>query len=433
MARVKLSEFQAKTILLPHYLGLSATPKTTLTEITRTFPDTNLVVKLDQGIKKRGQRGLVRVNCTPRQVISAIQEWSDQGWRHFLVEPVIEHAPEAERYLALERMRDGWQLSYSDHGGVEVESSWDSLQTVLVPNSSDLSAIRTLSLPKGKDRSELSVLLETLPGLISILEKHHLSFLEMNPVIIRASKLIPLDMAAQLDDTALGLAELVPLRLTPIQEEGQSQLEQDIAALDATTPASLKFKLINPAGSIWMLLSGGGASLVLADEVADQGMGPQLANYGEYSGAPTDDDVYSYTRLILKQMLSTKSKPQPNKRALVIAAGVANFTDVAKTFAGIIRALSEVQKELKKARVKVFVRRGGPNEARGLKLMADFLTGASIPHLIHTHETPLTQVISDVNLYLGSPSSKRSCSTGSDLEGRAQPDIEKQSGGKVRS
>ena len=285
MARVKISEFQAKTILLPHYLGLSATPKTTLKELTRTFPDSNLVVKLDQGIKKRGKRGLVRVNCTPRDVISAIQTWSVAGWQHFLVEPVVEHAPEAERYLALERMRDGWQLSYSDHGGVEVENSWDSLQTVLVPNSSDLSAIRTLSLPKGKDRSELSVLLETLPSLISVLEKYHLVFLEMNPVLLRAHQLIPLDIACEVDSAGSSLATI------PDRNQGAS--EKSIAALDATTPASLKFKLLNPNGSIWVLLSGGGASLVLADELADQGIGKELANYGEYSGAPKDDDVDS--------------------------------------------------------------------------------------------------------------------------------------------
>ncbi len=410
MARVKISEFQAKTILLPHYLGLSATPKTTLKELTRTFPDSNLVVKLDQGIKKRGKRGLVRVNCTPRDVISAIQTWSVAGWQHFLVEPVVEHAPEAERYLALERMRDGWQLSYSDHGGVEVENSWDSLQTVLVPNSSDLSAIRTLSLPKGKDRSELSVLLETLPSLISVLEKYHLVFLEMNPVLLRAHQLIPLDIAAQIDDTALGLAELVPLHLTPVEEEGQSQVEKDIALLDASTPASLKFRLINPSGSIWVLLSGGGASLVLADEVADQGMGAKLANYGEYSGAPKGDDVYAYTKLILKQMLNPKYHPPTTKRALVIAAGVANFTDVAKTFKGIIQALSEVQAELKRAQVKVFVRRGGPNEAAGLQMMKDFLKQSGLLGSIHGHETPLTQVVSEVRDYLGS-----------DLKGSAQP------------
>ncbi len=218
----------------------------------------------------------------------------------------------------------------------------------------------------------------------------------MNPIVVRKESVTPLDMAAEIDDTALNLPELTSLNIVPVEEEGKSQVEKDIALLDASTPASLKFRLINPHGSIWMLLSGGGASLVLADEVADQGMGAELANYGEYSGAPTDDDVYSYTKRILHELL----KVEVEKKVLVIAAGVANFTDVTKTFKGIIRAMGEVKTELVRAKAKVFVRRGGPNEAKGLKMMEDFLVSAGIPHIIHTHVTPITQVISEVKEYL---------------------------------
>jgi len=35
------------------------------------------------------------------------------------------------------------------------------------------------------------------------------------------------------------------------------------------------------------------------------------------------------------------SNPDDQKRALVIGGGIANFTDVAATFSGIIRALKE--------------------------------------------------------------------------------------------
>jgi succinyl-CoA synthetase beta subunit len=148
-----------------------------------------------------------------------------------------------------------------------------------------------------------------------------------------------------------------------------------------------------------MLLSGGGASLVLADEVADLGLGNELANYGEYSGAPSDDDVYSYTKIILKQMLEPTSF-QPGPHALVIAGGVANFTDVKKTFSGIIRALNEQAKGLAKAKVKVFVRRGGPNELDGLTAMQSFLSTINLLGKVYGHDVPLTQVVSDVQEYL---------------------------------
>ena len=149
-----------------------------------------------------------------------------------------------------------------------------------------------------------------------------------------------------------------------------------------------------------MLLSGGGASLVLADEVADQDMGKDLANYGEYSGAPTDDDVYSYAKIILATMLHQPSTINHRPLALIIAGGVANFTDVAKTFKGLIRALDEKQVQLRKAKVKIFVRRGGPNEENGLALMRSFLTKSKLLGSIYGHATPLTQVISEVKEYL---------------------------------
>lgn len=395
MPRVKISEYTAKKTIfsalnqpytgLSLILGKNQSSSNLIRDLASQFPNQNLVLKVDQGIKKRGKTGLLKLNLTPSDIPPIIKKWQKQGWNNFLVEPVIEHAPDAEHYLAIERIRAGWQISYSARGGIDVESSWDKVKVFVVPSSSDLSAIRN----EVKDRSELAVLDKFLSNLLPLLETHHLVFLEMNPILIRGNLVIPLDMACEADS--------VGTTLPTLPDRNLASCETAIAKLDATTPASLKFKLINSAGRIWVLLSGGGASLVLADEVADQGMGQELANYGEYSGAPTDDDVYSYTKIILAQLLQNQAK---QTKALVIAAGIANFTDVAKTFKGIIRALKEVSVELKKSKVKVFVRRGGPNESKGLHMMATFLTQAKIPHIIHPHQIPLTQVISDVKGYL---------------------------------
>jgi succinyl-CoA synthetase beta subunit len=196
-------------------------------------------------------------------------------------------------------------------------------------------------------------------------------------------------MAAEVDSAG------TTLQLLPDRALAASEVK--VNEIDNSTPASLKFRLINPEGSIWMLLSGGGASLVLADEVADLGLGKELANYGEYSGDPSDDDVYSYTKIVLSQLLESKNS---QRKALIIAGGVANFTDVAKTFRGLIRALDEQKKALVKARVKVFVRRGGPNEARGLSAMDHFLTDSNLRGSVYGHNTKLTQVISDAKEYL---------------------------------
>ncbi len=48
---------------------------------------------------------------------------------------------------------------------------------------------------------------------------------------------------------------------------------------------------------------------------------------------------------------------------------MANFTNVAATFHGIIRAIREYQEALKAHSVQIYVRRGGPNYQEGLRAM----------------------------------------------------------------
>ncbi len=370
MSRQKISEFVAKTTLYPifdlKFHGLAATVSTTAAEIKKHFGDSNLVLKVDQGIKKRGKLGLVKINISPSDIPTIITEWVKQGWTNFLVEPVYEHDSSAESYLSLSRTRYGWDIKYSKSGGIEIESHWDSITDKLPTRLEEF--IHNVLIPK--------------------LDLHHIAFLEMNPIVLRADKIIPLDMAVEVDTSASSLPTL--------PDRALSDSERIISELDHSTPASLKFHLINPSGSIWMLLSGGGASLVLADEVADLGLGGELANYGEYSGAPTDDDVYAYTKTILGDLLLLKNN---NPKAIIVAGGVANFTDVKKTFQGLIRALDEQSLSLQKSGVKVFVRRGGPNEEAGLKLMRGFLTSKNLLGCVYGHDTPLTQVVSEVRKY----------------------------------
>jgi len=58
---------------------------------------------------------------------------------------------------------------------------------------------------------------------------------------------------------------------------------------------------------------------------------------------------------------------------LIVGGGIANFTDVAETFKGIVKAMKEYQEKLRDHKVRVFVRRGGPNYKEGLRLMQETL------------------------------------------------------------
>ena len=50
------------------------------------------------------------------------------------------------------------------------------------------------------------------------------------------------------------------------------------------------------------MVAGGGASVIFADTICDYGEKAELANYGEYSGAPSEQQTYEYARTILSLM-----------------------------------------------------------------------------------------------------------------------------------
>lgn len=108
-----------------------------------------------------------------------------------------------------------------------------------------------------------------------------------------------------------------------------SKEEAYIAELDAKTGASLKLTVLNAEGRVWTLVAGGGASVVYADAIASAGFSDELANYGEYSGAPTETQTYYYAKTVLDLMLRAPIRPEG--KILFIGGGIANFTNVSRT------------------------------------------------------------------------------------------------------
>ncbi|GER51536.1 ATP-citrate synthase [Striga asiatica] len=217
------------------------------------------------------------------------------------------------------------------------------------------------------------------------------TFIEMNPFTLVDGKPYPLDMRGELDDTAAfknfkkwGNIEFpMPFGRT------MSPTESFIHGLDEKTSASLKFTVLNPKGRIWTMVAGGGASVIYADTVGDLGYAYELGNYAEYSGAPKEEEVLQYARVVID---CATAEPDGQKRALVIGGGIANFTDVAATFSGIIQALREKETKLKAARMHLFVRRGGPNYQKGLARMRDLADEIGLPIEVYGPEATMTGI-----------------------------------------
>ncbi|HWO07606.1 MAG TPA: ATP citrate lyase citrate-binding domain-containing protein [Candidatus Paceibacterota bacterium] len=381
MSRVKLTEYRAKKILLGDaYRGVSVRAG----EKTKLPASGKWVAKVDQGIKKRMKQGLVAVDVNAAKAQRAFATWRKKGFSQFLLEPLLPHKPEEEQYLSLERVRHGIRMLHAREGGIDIEANPKAVKTYLITDNITKIA-RESGLPE-----------HFLSELVQAFNKHFFAFLEINPLVVREDVAIPLD-AAVLVDSAGGFFTRAWSEDDLVKGKAKHDAEGRIEQLAATTPAQLALKVLNKDGALFFLFSGGGGSIVIADEAQLQGVGDRIGNYGEYSGGPTREETHLYAREVIKLLLASNAK----KKALVIAGGVANFTDIAKTFAGIIDALTENADKLRKQGIKVFVRRGGPNEKAGLELMRDFLKREKLLGTIYGSDTVITKAVDDAIKFVG--------------------------------
>lgn len=387
-----------------------------LEQAERTYPwllasRAKFVAKPDQLIKRRGKSGLLALNKTwpearawiaaragiPQQVESTVGVL-----RQFLVEPFVPHPDGTEYYININSQREGDWILFTHEGGVDVGDVDAKAEKLLIPvdlseypSNEAIASALLKKVPKGVH----NVLVDFITRLYAVYVDSQFTYLEINPLVVipnnagTSAEIYFLDLAAKLDQTAefecgvkwavarspaaLGLAVVkssdgkVNIDAGPPMEfpapfgRELSKEEAYIAELDAKTGASLKLTILNSKGRVWTLVAGGGASVVYADAIASSGFADELANYGEYSGAPTETQTFHYARTVLDLLL--RAPIHPKGKVLFIGGGIANFTNVASTFKGVIRALREFAPQLIEHKVQIWVRRAGPNYQEGLK------------------------------------------------------------------
>jgi len=411
MAKRGIREYDAKKMLsrsLTDYEGMVALmdPQTDPAELAKRKPwlkQKRLVIKPDQLFGKRGKHGLIAVDKSWDEAVAWISERMNKEVEissikgkltHFLIEPFVPH--EKEYYVAMRVGPESDTIYLSKSGGVNVEEMWDEVSTMEVPVGEYLEgATLDKEVERHFDEKDRKIIREFVMGLYELFVNGHFSYLEINPFTIVEGKIRPLDTVAKLDDTAefecgdiWGDLEFpIPFGRSFAPEEAF------VNELDSKTGASLKLSILNPSGNIWTMVAGGGASVIYADTITDLGFGKDLANYGEYSGNPNAETTYHYAKTILDLMTREKD-PKGRKKFLLIGGGIANFTDVAKTFAGIIRALKEYAKKIKDIGVEIYVRRGGPNYKVGLQRMRNLGENLGVPIHVYGPETHITKIAS---------------------------------------
>ncbi len=375
-----------------------------------------LVVKPDMLFGKRGKNNLVlfKVNKPGDVTLEDAAKWIDEkrsqettllsGQKgvltHFIVEPFTPHSEDEEYYIAATTLDEENDVLYmSAHGGMEVEENWDKVTEVKIPIDATDEEIEKLikeNIPADIPEDKKDVYAQFAVDFYKFFRDLNFAYLEINPVVIVGNNVYLLDLVARLDDTAGFMMKDVWGDIefpTPFGMPEKSPEEKAIAEADAKSGASLKLTVLNPEGRIWTLVAGGGASVVYADTIADLAGGvAELANYGEYSGGPTTDETRFYTETVLDLMTRQKD-PKGRDKILIIGGAIANFTDVAKTFTGIIQALQKYADKLKDVGVRIYVRRGGPNYEKGLKDLKEAAEKLGLPIKVYGPETHITDIV----------------------------------------
>eukprot|EP01061_Rhynchopus_euleeides_P004780 TRINITY_DN139_c0_g1_i1.p1 TRINITY_DN139_c0_g1~~TRINITY_DN139_c0_g1_i1.p1 ORF type:complete len:1061 (+),score=536.48 TRINITY_DN139_c0_g1_i1:106-3288(+) len=392
--------WEAKQVLI--------TPETDIEALAATHPwltESKLVAKPDQLIKRRGKGGLILLNADWADAKVWVQERMNKEvvadsvtapLNHFLVEPFLPHTQDQEVYICIQSTRNGEEFMFCRDGGVDVgdvDAKAKRYTNVIGARPTEGQLSEALLADVGEEsRASLA---KFLVNLFNLFTEYHFVYLEINPLVVMGGACFPLDMAAKIDEAAHFLCEKAWGNLDFPAPFGRApHPEEDfIKSLDAKTGASLKLTILNPEGRVWLMVAGGGASVIYADTVTDLGFASELANYGEYSGAPNETLTYEYAKTVLRLMTAHPDKEGRDK-VLIIGGGIANFTDVAATFKGIVRALTEFRDKLAGVNAKIWVRRAGPNWQEGLKMMRATAKNLDLPIHVHGPETHMTAVVS---------------------------------------
>ena len=439
MAQKAIREYDAKSILAKHWdkyfpdftyayetvLVQNGSELAEAAKANRWLNEKALVAKPDMLFGKRGKNDLVLFrdakpgDVTLAKAISWIDEKSSTEQAvyfsfdgdtptgepsvdmltHFIVEPFTPHTQEEEYYISATVVGDDDVLYMSAEGGMDVEEGWEEKVTEvafkITDTEEEIAERIRANVPADVAEKDKKAFAEFAIGFFKAYRELNFAYLEINPFVMQGNKIELLDMVAKLDDTAgfMMVEQWGDVEYpTAFGMEEKSPEVLAVEEADAKTGASLKLTLLKPDARIWTMVAGGGASVVYADTIADLAGIDDLANYGEYSGGPTTGETKFYAETLL-DLMTRKKDPQGRDKILIIGGAIANFTDVAKTFTGIIQAFEEYADKMKEVGIKIYVRRGGPNYEKGLKDIKEAADRLGLWIDVYGPETHVTDIV----------------------------------------
>jgi ATP-citrate lyase beta-subunit len=375
-------------ITVPNYVVVTSVDELTkLGHANEWLKKSKLVVKAHEALGSRFKLGLVKVGLDLKEAEAATKEMIGRHVGSITVSQVIvsEMIPHKEEYYcAVKSTREGTDILVANCGGIEVESNWERVKRLAVEVGEQPSeaALEKVAKDAGFTGSLLKKMADFAGKMFTCFDSEDAQYLEVNPVVLREheSELIALDAVTLLDGDAKFRHPDWNFAFAAEFGRAYSTHEMEVMAVDAKIKGSVKFIEI-PGGDTAMLPAGGGASVYYSDAVVARG--GKLANYAEYSGDPPDWAV---------EVLTEKVCSLPGIKNIIVGGAIANFTDVKKTFGGIINGFRKAKSEGKLKDVKIWVRRGGPREKEGLDAMRT-LKDEGFDINVFDRNTPLTDIV----------------------------------------
>ena len=375
-------------LTVPNYVVVTSVDELAkLGQANEWLKKSKLVVKAHEALGSRFKLGLVKVDLDLKGAEAVTKEMIGRQVGSITVSQVIvsEMIPHKEEYYcAVKSTRTGTDILVANCGGIEVESNWERVNRLAleVGQQPSADALERLAKDAGFTGSLLKKMTDFAGKMFTCFDSEDAQYLEVNPVVLREqdSELIALDAVTLLDGDAKFRHPDWNFAFAAEFGRAYSKHEMEVMAVDSKIKGSVKFIEI-PGGDTAMLPAGGGASIYYSDAVVARG--GKLANYAEYSGDPPDWAV---------EVLTDKVCSLPGIKNIIVGGAIANFTDVKKTFGGIINGFRKAKSEGKLKGVKIWVRRGGPHEKEGLDAMRA-LKDEGFDINVFDRNTPLTDIV----------------------------------------
>ncbi|HKC94370.1 MAG TPA: ATP citrate lyase citrate-binding domain-containing protein [Nitrospira sp.] len=375
-------------IHVPNYAVVtSADELARLGQANEWMQQTKLVAKAHEALGSRFKLGLVKVGLDLNGAVAATKEMIGRQVGSITVTQVIvsEMIPHKEEYYcAVKSTREGSEILVANCGGIEVESNWDRVKRLClgVGQEPTPESLEKLAKDAGFKGALTKKMGDFAGKMFTCFDNEDAQYLEVNPVVTRESdgELVALDAVTLLDGDAKFRHPDWNFQFAAEFGRAYSKDEMEVMAVDSKIKGSVKFIEI-PGGDTAMLPAGGGASVYYSDAVVARG--GKLANYAEYSGDPPDWAV---------EVLTEKVCSLPGIKNIIVGGAIANFTDVKKTFGGIINGFRKAKSDGKLKHVKIWVRRGGPREKEGLDAMRT-LKDEGFDINVFDRNTPLTDIV----------------------------------------